>query len=364
MRRIFNDCRWEIPMIQQTLTVATLLLASALSPVAAQADPLATGTIPDSARWIIHLNIDAARGTPLWDLGRARFVEPQRAAIDQKVRTIEMITGLKLPQDLHDVTLFGTSYDDTSICFYIHAPFNQETTTTFLKNDPEFTTQDHNGHTIITWRDKDHDRLIYSCFVAGDVAMVSPSVRMLGLALDTLDGKSPSLKPMSPLAPPRPATSLTDGPAFQKDLPVAWIAGTSITDLSRVQKVDSPFLQQVESASIAIALGEDKVSARVTAAAKSEKAAQQLYASAEGIKAMVDLSSSDEHAAPRLKMLASAMQTLSFSTEGTKVSADWFVNMEKVEAFADIIQAKSPPPGVSRGRAPEAIEPSTTPGHR
>ena len=60
-------------------------------------------------------------------------------------------------------------------------------------------------------------------------------------------------------------------------------------------------------------------------------------------------------------MLANAMQTLSFSTEGTKVSADWFVNMEKVEAFADIIQAKSPPAGGPGGLTETAVAPATTP---
>jgi hypothetical protein len=351
-------------MFAKHLLAAALLLPAALP---AAADPLPRGHIPEDARWVLHVNIDAARNTPAWELLRTRFVEPQHPQLDEKLRLVEALTGVKVPQDLHDLTFFGSAFDDTAVCLLIHAPFDQDRTTTFLKLDREFSTLDHHGHTILTWRDKDRDRLMYGAFAGPDLAVVAPTAKMVGLALDTLDGKSPAVKPTSPLAPPSPprlSVSPVDSP---RAAPVLWLAALTLSDLPRVQKVDSPFLLQVDDASLALTLADDKLAARLAVTAKNDKAAQQLTATAEGLRAMIQLSAADEHAPVRVKVLASALQNLALRADGKSVTVDWTLSSDKLEALAELARPAPPAtgpaggPGTAAGNGPKPVLSSPTP---
>ncbi len=192
-----------------------LLLAAALPALSAHADPLAPGSIPTAAKWVMHLNVDAARGTPLWEVIRIRFIVPRQDELRLRARGLENATGLAFPHDLIDVTLYGTGYDDDSACILLHAHFNRARTIAFLRQNPQFSTIDYHGHALIGWRDQGRDRLMFGSFASGDIAIVAPTANAVRLALDTLDGKSPALKPNSPLVgfnevikppapPPRP----------------------------------------------------------------------------------------------------------------------------------------------------------------
>jgi hypothetical protein len=305
------------------------------------ADPLVTASIPEDARWVMHLNVDAARGTPLWDMVRTKFVEPQRPQLGEGLKRIEALTGIQLPADLHDVTLYGTAFDEASVCIMIHAPFDQGRIMRFLQLDPEFNSADHNGHAIVTWRDKQRGILMHGSFTSAGSVVVSPNSKVVELALDTLDGKSGALKPESPLAPPAlasPAPAAIKPGGDGGNTMVFWIAANSIFDLPRTAKVQSPFIQQMQDASLAVSTLHDRVSARLTVSAKSDKIAQQLTASAEGVKAMINLSAAEDHAPPAAKVLASTLQDLTFATDGKHVTAEWSVGMDKLEAIADIIR--------------------------
>jgi hypothetical protein len=309
--------------------LALALAAAVLFGRSACADSMNLSAIPEDARWVIHFDVDAATKTPLWELVRKRFIEPRRPQISAPLHTFEAITGLHLPQDLHDITLFGTTFDESTCCLLIHAPFDQEKTTNFLKRAQEFNTLEHNGHTLLTWRDKDRDQLIYAAFAPGDIAILSTTPKMVGVALDTLDGKSGSLKATSPIVPPT-------APGMAKSQPILWLSSMDLGELPQRQKVDSPFLAQMDTASFGIGISEERLYARLAVLAKNDKVAQQLYASAEGIRAMVTLVAADEHATVRQKMLAGAMQNLVLTTDGKAITADWSIGMDKIEAVLEM----------------------------
>lgn len=315
---------------------AAALMLALLSAGAAHAAPLAPAAIPEEVRWVIHVDLDAARAAPAWDALRARFPEQPLRELRGKLKVIEGITGLNIETQLHGLTLYGTGFDELSSCLLIYAPMDQERLVAFLKLDQEFSTIDHKGNTIVNWRDKGRDRLMYGAFFqqeSGQVAIVGPSAQMVAQALDVVAGRSPGLKSGSPLVPAdtRPAGVGTARPFL-------WIAGRNIGELPRIQKVESPFLLQMENASLAFSTTEDRLTARLLVTALNEKAAQQMAAAAEGVKAMVTLTAADERAPARAKLLASTLQALTVTADLRNVTAEWNITFDKLAALADVVR--------------------------
>jgi hypothetical protein len=334
--------------MHRALTFAGIFVAIAAGgwASAVYGDPVAGGTIPADTRWIIHVDVDAGRITPLWQLARLRLLQPHQAEIQQRVDMLERVTGMSLPQGLHDVTLFGAAYDESSVCICVHGDADEEKTTRFLKMDPDFRSEDYNGHTVLTWRDKDHDRLMYGTFAAmpsgqagiaasGQLIMLSANRKVLESALDTLDGKSPALKPNSPLM---------GGGAVageQKTVsPILWIAGKDLAELPQAQ---SPVLSQMDAASFGVQWSNEKATTQVRVLTRSEKTAQQMQAMAEGVKATLALAASEEHATPRTKILSAAMQELAVSTDKNVVKGEWTLGIDKIEGLIDIAKQESIP---------------------
>lgn len=294
---------------------------------AALADPFSAATIPGQAKWVMHLDVDALRTSPNWDLFRQRVIaamasgqiKANLADIETKITMVERITGMKLPEGLHDFTLFGDAYDEADVCIRIHGDIDETLLTGFLKVDPEFRQEDHDGHTIMTWRDKGRDRLLYGAFNGKGSFILSASNAAVQEALDVSDGKSPAIKADSPLAPG----------AAQDEQPNLWLAARDLSEFDRAQ---SPIFSQMDAASAGFFRKNGKDMARVKVFARDEKAAQRMLAIAEGMKATVAMQAADEHATAKQKVLEAALEELSLSVEGKVVEVDWTANKELVEA--------------------------------
>ena len=339
-----------------------LLLAAALPTRSAHADPLAPASVPSTAKWVMHLNVDAARSTPLWEVIRIRFIVPRQDELRLRARGLEEATGLIFPRDLKDVTLYGTGYDDDSACILLHANFNEARTIAFLRRNPQFSVADYHSHALMSWHDQGRDRLMFGAFARGSIAIIAPNSTAVRLSLDTLDGKSPALKPNSPLLGfnevPKPAAVAATS-AGPHGTPLFWIAGVNISDLPRAQRIESaPFFQQMNDARLGVSVLGDHLNARLVINAKTEKAAQQLATSAEGIKATLGLTAADEQAAPRAKLVAAALQNLTLTTDNHTISGDLNIGINDLDALleatrpAAAARAATPPPPARGPLAP------------
>ncbi len=295
------------------------------------ADPLNGSSLPDNTRWIIHLDVDGARQVePLWNMVRTRTPAPQQADLLPKLAILERVTGMKLPQDLHDVTLFGSSFDQSGVCLRVHGNLDESSIAAFLRLDPEFSETAHNDHTIMTWRDKNADRLMSVSFAKHDLAVLSSSSKAVADALDTLDGKSAGLKTGSPIAPPEIAANAPQ--------PIVWMAGSNLSELPRAQNTESPLLAQMDAASISIKWINDRALTEMRVTAKSDKAAQQMQSVAQGVKAFVDLAASDEHATARNRLLATMMQNFSTQSDGSMVKGAWMLDVDQVGLWLNTLR--------------------------
>jgi len=334
------------------LTIGAWVVTAAAN--ASYADPLAGSSLPQDTRWVIHLDVDGARlATPLWELARLKLVEPRRAAIMPQLTVLQRITGMKLPQDLHDVTLYGASFDEAAVCVRIHGAMDQANVVAFLRNDPEFQQRDYGGHDVLRWRDKGRDRIMYAAFAPGGFTVLSPDPKTVETALDTLDGKSPALKPDSPLAPAAP----TPFAAARVNQPIFWMAAEKLSELPRAQPVESPVLAQIDSASVALRWANDRAVAELRVQAAGERAAQQFQAVAEGVKAFVALSAAEDHAPARLRLLSGALQQLTVQADGKTLKGDWSLDIGKIEELVTAAQqeqaaATMTAPAAPAGRMP------------
>ena len=299
-----------------------------------RADALPASAIPAGARWVMHMDIDAVRGTPLWEMFHKKFVEPRTEEFAQRQRWIEAATGTNMRKDLHDLTLFGTTFDENGACLLIHAPMDQARVVNLLQANPEFKSATYNGRAILSWRD--NGKLLFGCFASTDLVVLGRSNTVVSAVLDTIDGKSPPLK--NERLVPQAAASMEGG---VKALPLFWMAAMNVSDLPQAQKVDSPFLLQIETASLAIAATHDRLTARLAVLAKSEKSAQQLMAAADGVKAMIGLAAADERANPKVRTLGSTIQDLSFKMDGRDVIANWSVELDKLDAMLDVVRLEA-----------------------
>jgi hypothetical protein len=308
--------------------LAAAILCAASS---AHADPLKGDSLPANTRWVIHVDADGMRlAPPLWNLARQRIVEPRRDDLLPKVELMQRVTGMKLPQDLHDATLFGTSFDPASACLRIHGSFVAANVRAALALDPEFREAPHNQHTIMSWRDKNADRLLYGTFAKPDLALISSSNKALADALDVIDGKARPLAAESPLAPPP-----LDGAAPQH---IVWLAGENISDLPRAQMAESPLLVPMDAASISLRWVNEKALAEIRVTAKTEKAAQEMQTVAESMKIMVTWSAAAEHATARNRLFASMLQSFSTEVAGKTVKGAWPLELDRVELLLATLQ--------------------------
>jgi hypothetical protein len=293
---------------------------------------------------VLHIDVDGARqAEPMWNLARLRFVEPQQAQLLPKLAIIERVSGMKLPQDLHDVTLFSTSFDPSNVCLRIHGNLDEANATAFLRADPEFRQEDHDGHTILCWRDKQADRLMYGTFARPDLAILSANSKAVADALDTLAGKADALKTDSPLAPPA-----VEAPAPQ---PIFWLAGDGLTELPHNQRPESPLLSQLDAASVSIKWVNDRALVELRLTAKTDKVALQKQSVAEGVKAFVALAASDEHATARDRLMGAVMQNLTTETDGKLLKGNWILDLDRIDALVNTIRSEPGPTAAPRAPA-------------
>ena len=131
----------------------TALVASmfAVLPAVAMADPFDVKRVPADSKWLLHIDVDAARGTKIWDILSHKLAQDPNYA--QKVEDVATISGMHFPEDVHDVTLFGKSAADDSGVVVLHGKIDRDKTTAALQANPSYASQSYGSYQIMSWDD-------------------------------------------------------------------------------------------------------------------------------------------------------------------------------------------------------------------
>jgi hypothetical protein len=315
----------RIRLVPSTAALVMAVVAG-LGAGAARGEAFTPANIPAGARWVVHVDMDAARESALWKLVQTQFIAPHQTEFDQKIRVVETLTGMKFPRDLHDVTLYGVSFAKDEACILVHAAVNQATVIDLLKLDPEFRSETHNDHEVLTWRDKDKDRLLHGAFYGQDRVIVSPEKKLVEGALDALDGKVAVVKADSPLAAfPRAAA------AGGKESTIVYVAGQGLAELKKAQDPASPLVAQTQAGWLAISEVNGKIVGKAALQTKTEQSATQIQQFVQGMQALVTLTASGENADDKVKAVAAALSSLNIRRDGAVISADIGVSIEALK---------------------------------
>ncbi|MBC7783586.1 MAG: hypothetical protein H7144_07080, partial [Burkholderiales bacterium] len=205
--------------------VITAALAGALAiGTAAHARPFDQKTIAASAKWVLHVDVDAVGQSQVW-----KMAEPKLQNNPQFVKArkdIERIAQVRLPDDLHDITLYGPSFGEKEAVIVIRSAANDERLKTLISLNETYVSKTVGGQTVHSWEDK--GKHLFAGFAADRRVVIGQSQDAVVGALDVLAGKMESIK--SEVLVPNPQTAGV----------LMYIAGDEIARLAGSRGVTSP----------------------------------------------------------------------------------------------------------------------------
>ena len=156
------------------LALASPLLAGVLVP----------SRIPSSAKWMLHLDLDAMRSS---ETGKAVFsrIEADHGA---KLLAMKRMFSLHLLNDLHDVTLYGDGKPEHAVAL-ISGNFDRAHLEDVIKASDHYATTTHSGTMIHSWKDKKKHQ--HAAFAADGLFVFSAQDDLLRQALDVLKANAP-----------------------------------------------------------------------------------------------------------------------------------------------------------------------------
>ena len=304
------------------LAAAAVLLA-AIAP-AARGDPFDRRHVPADARWVVHLDVDAARPTKLWQAVIDRLDrEPGAKA---KLGQIEAVSGMRFPRDLHDVTVYGQSTTDEAGVAVVHADVDRPRLLACFGGLPGYAARHVGGHDVVTWADG--GKPLFAAFHGPATVVFARTEPHVVAALDVLDGTAAAVAADSTLAgaaPPatRPAFAGGGGGGG----PLAFVAVTDIPGLLPAG-VPGPF-RPIAGGWLTVAEAGGSEVARATVMARTAEAAGQLRTAADGFKAMVAFSTAGD-ADPKTKVTTDLLAATAVGSTDRAVTVDLTVPLEQL----------------------------------
>ncbi len=309
------------------LPVAMLCMAL---PSLSHADPLDARQIPADAKWVVHVDMDAARGTKVWAALDDQLSKNQD--FQSAVGTIEQITGAQFPRDLHDITLYGRSADDQAGVVIVHAKVDRARTLTLLSMNAGYDTKPYGDYHLVTWHDDQKNRPMYGAFKDDSTILIAQTEDLVKSALDVMDGKSAGIRIDSPLA------------AGAKPQLLAFVAADDLPTLKKKNgQEQSPVIQQMQNAWISLSESDDNAVLDAKVTASDADSAMRLNDLLNGVKAMVAMYSEAKTrngAEAKAKVVISLLDALTVKREDKTLTLELKVAVARAQAAFDTMNGR------------------------
>ena len=173
----------------------SVLLAST-----AFAGPASTTAIPDSAKWVVHVDVAAVTASDIAN-GLLGLIAGKDSPVPAD-RVAKALQGWKFISTIHSVTLYGPGPVETDAVAVVSAKYDEAQVMAMLKIDARAETMAHGDHTIYPFTGKSKGnvpRKQYGCFYDNTTMVAGASLAQVKAALDVLDGKAKALARNNPL---------------------------------------------------------------------------------------------------------------------------------------------------------------------
>jgi hypothetical protein len=160
-----------------------LLIFLAAAPLAA--GPLVPSQVPASAKWMLHADLDAMRGSATGKHVFAR-IEDEHGA---QLRAMKRMFSVHPLEDLRGITLYGDGQPGRGVAL-IHGNFDPAHLEDVVRAADDHAESQHAGHVVHSW--KDQGRLQHAAFANDRLLVFSRQQDLLESALDLLQAKTPA----------------------------------------------------------------------------------------------------------------------------------------------------------------------------
>lgn len=243
----------------------TLLLSLLLAPLVGAA-PLKPKTIPASAQWFIHGDMDAMRKTDSGIIILGAISKDH----GEKIAEATEFLGFNPLTDLSDVTLFGDGKMDRAAIVF-RGDLNCKHLEDIIVNADSYTQSAHGEATIHQWQDKGKTQ--HAAFHGEKTVIVSEQKKFVEVTLDVLDQKKPGME---------------KAPTAANGKPV-------IVGYANIQKIDLPqdegskMIRKARTVQVALTEKEERINARLVVTAKDEEVARHMKDALAGLIAIGSL---------------------------------------------------------------------------
>ena len=250
------------------LTLTCLYLAIAVSPAAA----LDLGQIPDTNRWVLHVDTQRAMSGALGDWYAKLRRNP---TADARLQLLENLSGVTFANDIHSITLTGIDNREDQVAVIIHGQFQPERLTTLARAANAYQALAHNAHQVHHWKDdgKNH----YAAIVGTNTLIVAGYQAPVQRILDTID---------------QGAGSLATDPSFadMANATATIVAGVADgVDQWQGLRPRARLLQEVDRIRVTIDEAGDAMVLNLTVTAKQLEKAEQMQQVVQGLIALYGL---------------------------------------------------------------------------
>ncbi len=274
---------------------ATIVMAAVMALAsAAWAGPLNKDQVSGDAKWVVHLDVQAATASQVGQWALKRLADH---GLDAKLKDFTTLFGFDPTKDLKGVTLYGARYEEADAVAVIQANVDKAKLLDLLAKNDGHAEIAYGDRTIHKWSEKRGGEPVakFGCFAAADLTMISGNLDVLKSALDVLDGEKASLAKggLAVLPEPSPGSILL---LAADDLVVP------------EQAKHKAVLDRVKSVSVEVGEADGQVYFRDVIIAKAAEDGAQVRRLLNGLLAMVALfGQSDDQAADPVRAEALAM---------------------------------------------------------
>lgn len=285
-------------MLKKTaLLVAVLLVAALWFVVPAWPGTIPGSIVPESARWIAHLDMEKFVATSLYG-----YLDKD-GKFEIKSRDLGRWFKLDVPKDIAGVTLFGFGPNDKDIVFAVAGKFDKAGILAMIALDKEHAETAYGSYTLYSTGSDE-----YGAFINDGLLVFSESRAAIEKVLDTAGGKGKTFA----------GTELN---ASLKGIPpTAFLAGV-LTDLAGLGKEinQSKVLEKASGLFFVAQEKQDSLQIRLQVTADSPESAKNMADVVQGLIAMTKLGGDQGEMAK----ISSLLEGLQFKVEGKIFKLDF-----------------------------------------
>ena len=169
----------------------------------AHAGPLELKNVPANAKWVAHVDFDAAHSSPVVQAMLKQVAKDWPGAAERVGKFCHKV-GLDDCKDLHAATAYGTTLERHKGVLILQAKWNAKALQEKAEKAPDHKTSKYGKYEIHTWtahKGSKHAHQVAGTLYKPDVLVLASSPESLTAAINALDGKAASLAgKQSPLA--------------------------------------------------------------------------------------------------------------------------------------------------------------------